>query len=84
MAGAERQGGFFEFKPMYISPIPIPPASDADKARLTQLAEACAQATQSKDNSTLHTLEAEINTIVYRLFALNEEEIALIESSLNP
>ena len=64
--------------------LPIPPVSDADKARLTQLAEACAQATQRKDNATLHTLEAEINSIVYRLFALTEAEIALIESSLNP
>ena len=84
MAGAERQNGFYEFKPMYISPLPIPPATPADKTRLTELAEACAAATARQDTATLATLESEINQIVYRLFALTPEEITLVESSLAP
>lgn len=64
--------------------LPIPPASDADKARLGQLAEACAAAAQRGDDETLAVHEAEIDEIVYRLFDLTEEEIALIESALAP
>ena len=62
--------------------IPIPPASDADKTRLAELAEACAAAAKKNDVSSLSVLEAEINRIVYRLFDLSAEEIALIETSL--
>ena len=76
------RGGFVRWISQYVAELAIPPASDADKARLTQLAEACAQATQRQDRATLTALEAEINTIVYRLFHLTEQEITLIESSL--
>lgn len=81
---ASKQNGYFEFKPMYVRPLPIPPASAADKARLSQLAEACAAAAQRGDEATLAVHEAEIDQIVYRLFDLNSEEIALIESALTP
>ncbi|WP_395746618.1 Eco57I restriction-modification methylase domain-containing protein [Prosthecobacter sp.] len=64
--------------------LPIPPAKATDKARLSQLAEACAAAAQRGDDETLAVLEAEIDEIVYRLFDLTEEEIALIESALAP
>ncbi|MCA1964731.1 MAG: hypothetical protein LDL31_12375, partial [Prosthecobacter sp.] len=81
---ASKQNGYFEFKPMYVRPLPIPPASAADKARLSELAEACAAAAQRGDEETLAVHEAEIDQIVYRLFDLTPEEIPLIESSLAP
>ena len=62
--------------------IPIPPASDADKTKLAALAEQCAEAAAADDQASLAIHEAEINQIVYRLFDLTEEEIHLIESSL--
>lgn len=76
------QNGFIQAMRQYQEQIPIPPATAADKTRLTELAEACAAATARQDSATLSILEAEINQIVYRLFALTSEEIALIESSL--
>lgn len=81
---ASKQNGYFEFKPMYVRPLPIPPATPADKARLSQLAEACAAAAQRGDEATLAVHEAEIDQIVYRLFDLTPDEIALIESALTP
>lgn len=81
---ASKQNGYFEFKPMYVRPLPIPPASDADEARLSELAEKCAAAAKAGDVDSLALHEAEINQIVYRLFDLTGEEIALIESSLAP
>ena len=62
--------------------LPIPSATPEDKARLTAIAEACAEATRKQDAAALATLESEINRIVYRLFALTPAEIVLIESSL--
>ncbi len=81
---ASKQNGYFEFKPMYVRPLPIPPANAADKARLSELAQACAAAAQRGDDETLAVHEAEIDHIVYRLFDLTDEEVALIESSLAP
>jgi|GEM_PF-54932 len=82
LSGAERQGGFYEFKPMYISPIPIPPATPEEKTRLATLATQCAAATAAGDKSTLAAREHEINQLVHRLFHLTPQEIALIESSV--
>lgn len=75
---------FPKLNPSDIKDLPIPPASAADKARLSQLAEACAVAAQRGDDETLAVHEAEIDDIVYRLFGLTEEEIALIEAALAP
>lgn len=81
---ATKQNGFFDFEPRYSRQLPIPPATAADKARLSQLAEACAAAAQRGDDATLAVHEAEIDQIVYRLFDLTPDEIALIESALAP
>ena len=78
---ASRQNGYFEFKPMYVSPLPIPPATDAEKSRLSTLAAHCAAATAAGDAATLAAHEHEINQLVYRLFHLTSAEIALIEGS---
>jgi hypothetical protein len=67
-----------------LASIPIPPATAADKARLSQLAEACAAAAQRGDDATLAVHESEIDQIVYRLFDLTPDENALIESALAP
>lgn|GEM_PF-1575076 len=80
----DKESGWFEVQPDGLEAFPIPPATAADKARLTQLAEACAAAAQRGDEATLAVHEAEINQIVYRLFDLTPDEIALIESALAP
>jgi hypothetical protein len=78
------QNGYLRFKSIYVGSIPIPPATPADKARLSQLAEACAAAAQRGDDATLAVHESEIDQIVYRLFDLTPDEITLIESGLAP
>ena len=64
---------------MYVSPTPIPPATDSEKATLATLAESCAAATAAGDAETLAAREAEINAIVYQLFHLTPTEIDMIE-----
>ncbi|MBL9179652.1 MAG: Eco57I restriction-modification methylase domain-containing protein [Verrucomicrobiaceae bacterium] len=81
---ATKQNGYFDFEPRYSRQFPIPPATAADKARLSELAEKCAAAAQRGDEETQAVHEAEIDEIVYRLFDLTPEEITLIETSLAP
>ena len=80
---ASKQGGFYEFKPMYVAALPIPAASVTDKARLTELAERAAEQTEAGDAAGLRATERETDAIVYRLFDLTPDEIAHIEKSLD-
>jgi hypothetical protein len=80
--GDALQGGRPQFKKSAMEKLPIPTATPEDKARLTTLAVACAEATRKQDAAALATLESEINRLVYRLFALTPAEIALIASSI--
>jgi hypothetical protein len=71
-------------KGTYLKDLPIPKASGADKKRLIALADSCAEAAEKSNHTSLAILETEINQIVYRLFDLTTEEIAVIEAAVNP
>ena len=72
---AGRQGGFYEFKPMYVMAIPIPVADKQMKSRLESLAKQAAAA----EPEARVTVETEINKMVYSLYDLTPEEIAIVE-----
>ncbi len=78
---AEKQGGFFEFKPMYASAIPIPAATPTEQATLTALVDRILAAKRAGDEATVKALEAEIDTHVFRLYGLTAEERKLIEGT---
>lgn len=71
---ASRQGGFYEFKAMYLTQIHIPPASPADKARIETLVQQCLTA-QGQD---VAATEAEIDDIVAHLYGLTDAELQII------
>ena len=75
-SAAERQGGFLEFKPMYISPLPIPdpPENERISALVSQILDA---------TDTDPGLEDEINQMVYLLYGLTDDEIAIVEGAEN-
>ena len=77
-AGAERQHGYLEFKPMYVENLPVPAAEKVDRIKLDSLAH---KATQSK-GLDLVSIENEINQICYSLFDLTPAEIRIIESEM--
>lgn len=54
--------------------ITIPPATEDQKAELSDLAQACATATAAGDTQRLQTLETRIDEIVCGLFGLSAEE----------
>ncbi len=76
------QNGYLQALRQYQEQIPIPAASLSDKARLTKLAERAAKQAEAEDAAGLQATEREIDEIVYRLFDLTPDEIALIEKSL--
>lgn len=79
-SAAERQGGFLEFKPMYISPLAIPEQpKDEELSRLVDQILAVKRADPAADVSAL---EREIDWLVYQLYGLTKEEIEIIEESV--
>jgi hypothetical protein len=73
---ATRSGGFLEFKPMYVEVIPIPTATDAQKA---PIAERVRKILADPDSPAVPHLEAEIDMLVDELYGLTNAEIALVE-----
>ena len=69
------KGGRLRFFIQSMVTIPIPPASNTDKARLSELTKSAAQA----EGEHLVAIETEINQIVYDLFDLTPAEVAIVE-----
>ena len=61
-----RNGGYFEYKPMFISELPVPKISNKTlEENIALCIEACN--------------ETEIDNAIYSLYNLSEEEICYIE-----
>jgi len=85
------RGGFYRMKMIYLEQLPIPPATDAQKAAIIERVEKILEAKKndnvetSRDKACLvpttdiPALETEIDQLVYALYGLTEEEIALVE-----
>jgi hypothetical protein len=85
-SAAERQGGFLEYKPMYISPLAIPaqPQDEGISLLVGQILAItkdtdylCNPSNQAK----VKELERQIDQLVYQLYGLTVEEIAVVEGS---
>ena len=71
---AARQGGFYEFKPMYISQLSIPTPSQTERAQLETLVQNCLDT----KGQGVKEWEAEIDDIVAHLYRLTDEEKKII------
>ena len=76
---ASKQGGFYEFKPMYVSHLPIPATSPEKQAPIVALVDSILAAKASDPAADVAALEAEIDRLVYALYNLTPEEIAIVE-----
>jgi len=98
LISSTKQGGYYEYKPMYISQIPIrpiDPANPADVARhdrTVALVEkmldlnrrlAAAKAPHEREvlAGMIDATDRQIDTLVYELYGLTEEEIAVVEGA---
>lgn len=73
---ATKQGGFYEFKPMYVSQIPIPDAPAAERKAIAKLAQQCVDA--QGQGAQVAAWEAEIDARVALLYGLSEGELAAL------
>ncbi len=80
-SAAERQGGFLEFKPMYISPLPIPdpPENEEISALVSQILDAA----DTDPGAEVSELEDKIDQMVYLLYDLDDDEIKIVEGAEN-
>ncbi len=76
---ATKQGGYFEFKPMYVSQLPIPKATDAQQAAIACIVDEIIEAKKADAKADTKDLERKIDELVYQLYELTPEEIAIVE-----
>ncbi|MCL1471138.1 class I SAM-dependent DNA methyltransferase [Argonema antarcticum] len=76
---ASKQGGFFEFKPMYVSQIPIAKSTEPHQKLLEQIVNQILTTKKSNPQADITALEIEIDRLVYQLYGLTEEEIKIVE-----
>jgi len=76
-----RSGGYIEVKPQYFEQIPIPIIEAKTQSKLTELAEKAIKAKTNNQQADVTEIETQIDQLVYQLYELTEDEIAIIESS---
>ena len=92
---AERQGGFIEQKPVYVSKIPIKKPTLSEDEKITKLVDRMLflnkrineigdkkTSESAKLEEEVKNTDNEIDQIVYKLYGLNKKEIAVIEDNL--
>jgi len=88
-----KRGGYFEYKPMYISQLPIPVASHLSKDQIVSLVNQLLELNRQLQSATLEThrqqilrqidhAERRVDGLVYELYGLTEEEIGIVEHTL--
>ncbi len=77
------RGGFVRFIAKYVSQIPIPPIKPAQKASISKLVDQILAAKHTNPDADVSDLENEIDQIVYLLYDLTPEEIAIVEGAEN-
>jgi adenine-specific DNA-methyltransferase len=77
--GITRNGGYFEYKPMFIEQLPVPIIPVEKQEQLATLVEKRAQIQEKISESEAINIEKDINSLVYQLYSLTEEDVNLIE-----
>jgi hypothetical protein len=63
-------------KMIYVEQLPIPPATDAQQAPIIERVQ---QILAAPDSPDVPQLEAEIDRLVYDLYGLTDDEVAVVE-----
>jgi hypothetical protein len=75
--GVTRNGGYFEYKPMFIEKLPVPEATESMEETFKELVDQLLALRKKGENTVF--IETEIDKLVFKLYGLNEEEIQVIE-----
>ena len=77
---ATKQGGFYDFEPRYSSQYPIPAATVEERLRVETVVQTILSKRTSDALADVTDLERELDGLVYSLFKLTREEIAIVEA----
>ena len=80
LIGVERDGGYFEYKPMFIERLPIPKISPTAQRPFINLVDSILKTKGADPRAVTAEQEAEIDRLVYELYGLTTEEIAVVEN----
>jgi hypothetical protein len=72
----KRNGGYIEYKPMFIERLPVPVIREKDQTKLTSLVE---QRNMARVDNELKSVDTNINNLIYEIYGLTEEEIHFID-----
>jgi hypothetical protein len=75
------RGGYFRFIRQYLEQIPMPELLAASQKRLNEIVTKIQKAKQKSPTADTAALEAEVDALVYQLYELTPEEIAIVEGS---
>jgi hypothetical protein len=70
--GVTRNGGYFEYKPMFISQMPVPDPKSEERKIIELLVEKILRFNEK--NADISSLDIELNMYIYKLYLLTEKE----------
>ncbi|MDD3096852.1 MAG: TaqI-like C-terminal specificity domain-containing protein, partial [Candidatus Cloacimonetes bacterium] len=79
--GVTRNGGYFEYKPMFVEKLPIPIAPKEQQILFERVCERIL--TLKQNNLETQDLESQIDLMVYKLYELSYAEAKLIDPDLD-
>ena len=74
--GVTRNGGYFEYKPMFIEKLPVPIIKDEDQADFAILVDKISKLLINNQDITL--IERYLNNMIFNLYHLTDSEITYI------
>ncbi|MBM4467146.1 MAG: type II restriction endonuclease, partial [Chloroflexi bacterium] len=74
---AERAGGFIEYKPIYVTQIPVPDTTPVQRAAIEALV--CKLLDAKGQGPQVAEWERELNGLVYEVYGLAEGEVGVVE-----
>ena len=79
--GVTRNGGYFEYKPMFVEQLPVPIITEEEQKPFIEIVDKVLEIKKESGDTTM--LEAKIDDMVFTLYGLNSEEIAYILAGAN-
>ena len=74
--GVTRNGGYFEYKPMFVEQMPIPVISESKQKEYDKIVDNIINNRKKGVDTT--KLEAELDNMIYALYGLSDEELHLL------
>ncbi len=81
--GTVLANGYFRYKPAYLENFPVPEPNSEQEVAIELLVQDVVNAKRKERKADTSVLEAKIDQLVYQLYGLTEEEIAIVEKAVN-